>query len=183
MFTLVKLHCFFMSYGHVLDVGILSNMGEERERMLVLFLLLSLFDLSAMHPNLRVTSSLNLKTTCEATAVMTGIQNILPVCHCCLSRCWESVSTSLVLAYEETNCQSCPTLNRGVRKVRICNITYFQRKCSRKSQIWLLTSVEVLRIKPISFCSGLPHQSFPILVYFILYCYFILSHAWVSCHQ
>ena len=34
---------------------------------------------STMHQNLRATSSLNLKTTCEATAIIFGIQNVLPL--------------------------------------------------------------------------------------------------------
>lgn len=40
----------------------------------VIFINLSL-GFSAMHPNLRATSSLNLKTTGEATAVVTDLQN------------------------------------------------------------------------------------------------------------
>jgi len=42
----------------------------------VIFINLSL-RFSAMHPNLRATSSLNLKTTWEATAVVTDLQNHL----------------------------------------------------------------------------------------------------------
>lgn len=47
------------------------------------------------------------------------------------------------------------------------------KNCSRKSQIELLTSVEVLRIKPISSGSGLPHQSLPTIVCFTLYLLFL----------
>lgn len=77
----------------------------------------------------------------------------------------------------------CSTLNRWVQKVKIFNIVHFPRNCSSKSQTELLTSMEVLRIKPVPFYSSLPQQTFSTLVYFTLYCYLIPSHTWVSSCQ
>ena len=47
----------------------------------------------------------------------------------------------------------------------------------------LLASMEVFRMKPISFCSSFPQQAFPTLVCFIWHCCLIPSHTWVSSHQ
>lgn len=100
-----------------------------------------------------------------------------------LSICWKQFSASLMVDHNGWPPVTIAQHSTDEFKKSKSSMLSTFLETSRKSQTELLTSVEVLRIKPVSFYSSLPKQASLTLVYFTLYCYLIPPHTWVSLRQ
>ena len=131
MFTLVKLHFFFMSYGHVL-MGEFCQIRELRW-MLVWFLLLStsyLVQCTKMEEQVQVWIW---KPCVKFTATFTGIQDIFSFSYCIfvsLSELGSFYSRWTIKGWPASHV----TLGRWVQKVKIFSIVHFPRDCRSLGQ-------------------------------------------------